>query len=227
MQVGDVLAIKGAKLTEFRENRSVSSALLTYLDRNPVPNDAYERPEPINADSPTKRALTMKTGEPLPFAEVKTLLQQIRSYDSEMLPAPSQDSRWTVGPTDLRFTVRAKIQPFNDDIFKQGVPFFGPDANQKMRFTVTLEDASGAYLRGVTLWSEAAREVTQLDVETAVGMWEACETPEGRKAFLTALNANLGNSFDFNCSVKAGDDGSQKGTRINANNAELVGAQDS
>ena len=79
----------------------------------------------------------------------------------------------------------------------------------------------------MTLWSEAAREVAQLDVETAVGMWEACETPEGRKAFLTALNTNLGNSFDFNCSVKAVADGSQKGTRINANNAELVGSQDS
>ena len=80
-------------------------------------------------------------------------------------------------------------------------------------------------LSNVTFWNDAAREITHLDAETVSGLWEGCESSEGRDTFLAALNAHTDKTYTFNCGLKlwrpAGA-GSSVVAQVNVNDAEIV-----
>ena len=140
----------------------------------------------------------------------------------EMTAAASSDARWILTAGELRCTVRAQVALLTEEIFEHSSPFYGPEGNQRMRLVATLDDGAGNYLRNVTLWHDACREVTHLDVETAMALGEACERPDGKEKFLEAVNLNAGTKYDFNCSLKTWSDASRTLVRVNANNAELL-----
>ena len=92
-----------------------------------------------------------------------------------------------------------------------------------MRIRGSLE-AGDDVLHNVTLWSDAAREVTHLDAETLSGLWELCDSIDGKTAFLQALNAHIQHTYLFNCSLRVWRRGGNAGyfeAQVNVNDAEL------
>ena len=55
IKLGNVVAVKGCKVEEYRQTRKLSAAHLTYVFVNPPFNGDIVKPEPAQPDSPTKK----------------------------------------------------------------------------------------------------------------------------------------------------------------------------
>jgi len=227
---GDIIALKGAKLDEYKGKRTIVTAYLTVVEVNPTANPDIRTPPEVPQGSPVKKALLMKTGPPVSVGHVRDMMRQMeaRAATQPWLDESTVVSKSTANDEEYRFSIVALVKTFDESIFEGQPPFHGPPGAFRMRLKGSLvegdtEDHTDE-LPNVTFWSDAAREVTHLDGETVSGLWEACETPEGRTAFLTALNAHTSKTYTFNCTLKLwrkGAAGSGAEAQVNVNDAEI------
>ena len=208
----NVVAFKGLKCNEYLGSRCLSSTLLTFIKVSPTYNDELKEPVTVEG-SPTKKAMHMKSESVLSAEQVKELMKNMKTRaDASGL-----------AQTEQRFSFIGKVVPIDESIFLAGTPFYGPDNALRFRFKAKLTDGRNI-LDKVTMWPDAAREVTCLDAETVSDLWEKCDEAEGKEAFLDAMNQHLYHSYVFNCSLKTwkfgGDDNRSVEVQVSVNNAE-------
>ena len=215
MKKDDVVAIKCAKCNEYLGSRALSTTFLTFVEVNPVKNPSM--PSSIDAGSPVKKVMRFKTENAVTTRWVYSMIQRMRDR------ADGKFDDGTDATAEQRFVYIGKVKPFDETIFTGNIPFFGPEDALRLRMSAALFDDEGD-LDNATLWSDAAREVTCMDAETVSGLWEKCDTAEGKEAFLTAINAHIDRKFVFNCSLKVWQISSEeerKVVQLHVNSAQV------
>lgn len=189
LKIGDILAVRQAKMTVWNQIRKLSTGTVTHLRINPTADDGVAPPvRLIHVGSPTKKAAGMRDMEAISIAD---FCKQRESFVSAVRAG-------MMLPKSVRFEAmsQAKYLEYDYVLFEKGFPFYGVDANPSMKFPAVLKDASGQ-LYNVTLWDDSCKKLFEMDGATCHGLWEACTTPEGKEALLEKLNKNASQKFKF------------------------------
>ena len=200
---GDVVAIRGAKISAYNGVRKISSAFSTHIAVNPTLPDELKVEIPQDGE-PLRKAMRMTTSMPMTLADIKSSMEQIAS-DAQQCVADGN----TKGPADIPIYTTAFVKEFTDEIFDDEPPYCEMNGAIRLKVKATLCD-DGTEIP-VTLWSEPCREIFQTDAGTLQGLWEECESQEGKTALIDALNANLTKKYTFQGVIKAWMHGKGKG----------------
>ncbi|MDA8582734.1 hypothetical protein N9L68_00845 [bacterium] len=210
----DLVAVKGAKVSEWIGKRQLTTGYLTVVEVNPNDNPAITPPELGEGSRPLKRAMAMRADRRIAVQEVHRLIGQMRQ--------DAEKEGEVVQP--LSFSVVAKMHRFAEKVFDGDMPVLGDDANLRLRVKASLWDEAHA-LEGVTFWQGALRDIWQTGADTVVGMWEACAEAEGRTAMLRLLNNNEGTMILMHGAMKPwvyGRDAERISVQVSINHAELL-----
>ncbi len=219
VQKGDLVAVRGAKVSEYQGARSLSTSYLSFIEVRPTglaPGMMGTKPED---GSPLRKAMRMTAAAPLSLADLSIRMQRL-SYD--VLNPGTGDLQ--KAPTQVNFHTSAHVKPFEADIFDKDPPYY--EANGVLRLKVKGTLLNNGTEVPVTFWPDAARELFKTDAGTLQGLWEQCESEEGRQRLLDTLNAHVAKLYMMQGAMKPwthGKDGGKVSIQVNINNAEAAG----
>ena len=189
VKVGDVVAVRQAKLTTWNQVRKLSTGIVTHLIINPTAEDEVLSPVKLeDPTSPTKKAAGMKEMTEVTLAEVAqqrdALLRKVREEGA------SPKLQVFHGVT------HASYIEYDDSIFETGYPFYGTDENPLMKIPAVLQDSHSHRFR-VTLWNDACNKLFEVDASSCVDLWGHCESASGKQQLLERFNRHTGKTFKF------------------------------
>ena len=189
IKVGDVMAVRQAKMSSWNQIRKLSTGVSTHIVVNPAAASNIDAPvKPRDASTPTKKAAGTK--------DIKIMtLQDIRVQRDALLRAVRVEGQ---DPKTVRVeaATKAKFVSYDNGLFETGFPFYGSDEQPMMKFPVVLQDETGQLSR-VTLWHDACQKLFQTDAPTCLNLWQACDSDEGKEEMLEKLNAQIDTTFQF------------------------------
>ena len=205
IKAGDVVAIKGAKVTEYNGDRVITTTFLTILQINPGPNLTLTMPARLEEGTPTKRAMRVKSSELISSRTVKDHINNMKDDLSRLPSEPIAAKRYK-----MCFSIKASFAPFTHTVF-EGSPFYGPDANPQMRLQTTLMDSDGV-LRNVVFWTPVIETITETSIDALAEAWSKCDATEEQTKFMEMLNSTSARQFVFSCSLRPWRSTSSEGT---------------
>ena len=116
---GDIVAMKGAKLDEYKGKRTIVTAYLTVVEINPTSNSSLRAPPELPSGSVVKKALQMKAGPPVSIGHVQDTMRQMEAR------ANSEPSQTSSGDEEYRFSLVANVKEFDEAVFAAGAPYHG------------------------------------------------------------------------------------------------------
>ena len=205
IKAGAVVAIKGAKVTEYNGDRVISTTFLTVLDINPGPNLTLTTPATLEEGTSTKRAMRVKSSE---LISSRTVKDHINNMKDDLSRLPSEQI--AAKRYKMCFSIKASFAPFTHTVF-EGSPFYGPAANPQMRLQTTLMDSDGV-LRNVVFWAPVIETITETSIDALAEAWSRCEATEEQTKFMEMLNSTSARQFVFSCSLRPWRSTSSEGT---------------
>ena len=185
---GNVLALAGVRVREYRSQRSLQTSLLTLIEVNPVHREGLPAVEEHDEDTLRKKAMRLSYRNTMSVAEVMRL--------SEGLLTAAQQSCST---SDQEFVIVGFLGKLTAAFFDDDAPIVGDDAKEKICWHTSLADASGTLDR---VWDRAAFDLFGL---TATGLRERWDKgnddPTETGSILKDLNANLESQFECACNM--------------------------
>ncbi len=186
---GNVLALAGVRVREYRSQRSLQTSLLTLVEVNPVHREGLPAVEEHDEDSPRKKAMRLSNRNTMSVAEVMRL--------SERVLTAAQQSCST---SDQEFVIVGFLGKLTAAFFDDDAPIVGDDAKEKICWRTSLADASGTV--DVRVWGRAAFDLFGL---TATGLRERWDKgnddPAETESILKDMNANLESQFECACNM--------------------------
>ena len=140
---GNVLALAGVRVQEYRSQRSLQTSLLTLIEVDPAPREGLAAVEEPDEETPRKNAMRLSSRNTMSAAEVVRL--------SEGLLTAAQQSRST---SEQEFVIVGYLGKFTAAFFDNDAPIVGDDAKEKICWRTSLADASGTL--DVRVWDRAA-----------------------------------------------------------------------
>ena len=186
---GNVLALAGVRVQEYRSQRSLQTSLLTLIEVDPAPREGLLAVEEPDEETPRKKAMRLCSRTTMSAAEVMRF--------SEGLLTAAQQTRST---SEQEFAIIGHLGKFTAAFFEDDAPIVGDGAKEKICWRTILADASGTL--EVKAWDRAAFELFGL---TAPGLREKREKgndePDETENILSELNAKLDFQFECACNM--------------------------
>ena len=193
LQAGTTIAVRGARISEWNQVRSLSTGYLTRIEVDPIKGPCMFNLPSFDAASPSKKAAGLKTMAVVYSGEVTRMKSSLANN-----AGISSDGSLSK-PTDV--CIIAKLHKYDNDVFTRPI-FYGTDENPLVKLPAVLYDDSGT-LRDVTMWDMPCRLIFQFVGATLHGMWEVCvEGDEEKETFLDLLNEHAQKDIRFYLSLK-------------------------
>ena len=210
LEVGDVLAISGVRVEEYRSQRMLGLGLLPVIQRNPVLKNG-DRVVWIEDDGPVRKAMRTSQRTPIPISEAVALslriLEESGGVDVSGLPQRHECS--LVGRFDALGEAFFDLDP---PIVKEDI----------LLLPRVLCDDSGGKI-SVKLWRRACTELFGMDAKAMREVWEKGHLQEEERAgILQKLNASLGRRVSCMCSIEAVKLGRQQLSQVSVNALDFL-----
>ena len=164
------------------------------IEVNPGQNQRVPKLDlPTDTGSPRRKAMKCTLPIAINIEYLHKVKQQVLHPKKDIMPLEKAMDVMKL------FVLKGKVQTFTEKIFDNDAPFYQNEHKTDFKLWVTLIDSTGQM--GATMF-RAARAFTLSDVETMMGLWESCDTKEGREVFLEKLNAHAEEEMSYVCSAK-------------------------
>ena len=164
---GDRVAFSGLRLKEWRGQRTLETALLTTMQKNPEPCDAFPVIDVIETGAPPRKLLRHAPQELLTVAEASHHLQG-------MLRAARDGSL----PQRRDVCIQCKIAPATASFFKHDAPLVGSEGKEQMCWKSSLVDVTGAL--DVKVWDKPCQDIFEVNAGGLRALWERGGRQRGR-----------------------------------------------
>ena len=211
--VGDLVALKGARINEYNGKRTLSTGFMTHVSVNPQHiADIDEIPELDEIiKQPRQKAIKLTLPDPITVLNAKEIISRMLT---EAQTEPS------VQPNN--FTLEGTFAPLTDSFFVDDAPLVGGEENFKICLKTKIADPTGDLL--VKVWTKAASVMLNVSVESLKKAWEdGNSVPSDQKEILKNLNQNTKHAFQLSCTAKAWIGTKQCSIDVNVNDAEQMG----
>ena len=178
--VGDLVAVKGAVIKEWKGRRSVQTGYLTHVCTNPT--DAEHDIPSVDEirDHPKAKAIRLSPKNPVALNALHTMISKMQEDEKNGKPSPS----W-----DVQFY--AETTPLDESFFENGTPTIGEHPHQTYLWKTELKDSMAT--ESVKIWNKAGLQLFGMSARNLQDEWEAGLQHETRReAILQKLNKNLG-----------------------------------
>ena len=210
LHVGDVVAMSGVRVSEWRNERSLETTFLTIVEVNPKErDDIFDVPQ-INNEQRKRKALCLTQQNVLRVADVKGLMAEL------LEKAPTNDQK--------EFMIVGHLSVLTHEFFEQDAPIVSGARQEKMCWTTAVEDSTGCL--PVKVWGRACFELFHVTASKLRELWEeGNEHEERRDDILSSLNGELHHEVRATCSARVWSHGSRMEkhvVQVNVNAAETV-----
>ena len=212
ISVGDVVALSGIRIKEWRSERTLQTVFLTVVEVNPVPRLGLPSVAEINVDQPKTKALRMTPRSLVSVLEVQNL--------SHLMLQRAEDGG-DITPQDV--FLLGSFHKFNDDFFVADPPIVGDSPKEKICWNTRFTDVSGSL--DVKVWDRACFELFGVAASKLREMWESgVEDEDARVEVLEKLNRHLDKMWRASCTLNIWSFGTkhrQHRVQINVNFVEM------
>jgi len=213
LMVGDVVALCGARVHAWKEQRFIQSSYLTVVEINPSARADVSFDISINETGPKCKAIKMS-------APILMTASQVLRMQTELVRA----SELTQPRTTREFSVRGFIGELTIDFFDGDAPVTETSKEEIIRWITKLTDATGVLK--VVVWGRAGIELFNASASRVRAMWEdGVENPAKRRQIIDGLNTKLRCEFLALCSMEVrvyGKRGLQHDAQISINAVEVI-----
>ena len=191
IEEGDVLAISGVRVEEYRDQMTLGLSLLPAIQRNPVLKNE-DRVTLIEEDGPVRKALRTIKRAPIPIGEALELAERML-----------EDVKGDEGQTLQRqheCALEGKLSVLGADFFDVDPPIV---KEELLLLPSVLSDESGQIQ--VKVWNRPCVELFGMDAKGMRGLWEKgyAATKEEQEGLLEDLNVNMDRRVSCMCSIQA------------------------
>ena len=208
IEEGDVLAISGVRVEEYREQMTLGLSLLPAIQRNPVLKNE-DRVTLIEEDGPARKALRTIHRDPIPIGEALEVAER-------MLEGVKGDG----GQTARReCALEGKLRVLDDSFFVSDPPIV---KEEWMLLPSVLSDDSGEI--EVKIWNRPCMELFGMDAKEMRGVWERGyeATKEVQEGILQELNVNMDRPVSCMCTIEALTLGRKPVCQVSVNALDIV-----
>ena len=180
LKKGDIVALCGARVHAWKEQRSIQSSFLTVVQINP-PARADE-PFDISVNETGSKCKAIKISAP----SAKTV-NQVLQMQAELVRASEQNQP----KTTREFSVRGFVGELTPDFFDGDAPVTDTKKEKEIiRWLTNLTDATGNIK--VVVWDRAGTDLFDASASGVRAMWEdGVENKEKREQIIDGLNKKL------------------------------------
>ena len=206
----DFFAFHGMKVTSWQTERKLTTNFLSYVARNPPDLRKRHAQDLPDASSPKKKAMKLEKKNILSLEDVFVAERNLQYTATTEL-----EKSGLLQPQKQHVQFQAQYKRFDEEVFLKETPFYEKSKRMIPRFQAVLTDGTSEL--PVTLWGGATEGLFQCDKETLWSKWSNCEADEGQQEFLNTLNANIGKSFLFSCTLQTWGHGKPVVVDVNCN----------
>jgi hypothetical protein len=214
LKIGDVVALGGARITAWKEQRSIQSSYLTVIEVNPSARDDVSFDVSICEEGPKSKAI--KLSYPPPMTASQVLLMQ-----AELVRASETQNQLQ---TTREFSVRGYIGGLTQKFFVDDSPVTETSKKEIIRWITKLTDATGDIK--VVVWDKAGTELFDASASKLQKMWEdGVEHPDKQEQIIVDLNKKLKGEILAVCSMEVrvfGKKDPQHDAQISINAVEVI-----
>lgn len=210
------LAIKGATLSEYNGQRTVTTKLLSCVVVNPTDAIVSVPPPPTkDAASPTKRCLPMIAQETI---SVRSLQEEmacmIRDFMKYKENSDQPESKRP--PMEKRCSINVTLDPVDETIFQRNM-IINTSPPTFMMLTSACDDTGS--LQSVKIWTTAVCVFANCTPTQFLARWKKMEDVDERKQLVEELNTAFQHSWTCSAQIALWDkhDGTVVG-QVNINN---------
>ena len=209
---GDVIAVKGARVVEWKHKRTLQTGFLTYLEVNP--RSIAELPDISTLEDlqgqPRQKAIKLSLPNPISMLQTQESMKRMLQDVSAQLE---------VSPMDC--TLEGKFRPLTDAFFEDDPPFVGDVEAPKVCLAGHVFDGTAEL--PVKIWTQAAALLLDVSVETLQESWNTGNAePAKQTKLLEKLNKNMQHTFKMSCTAKVWKATKQSIVDLNVNELEKV-----
>ena len=176
LQVGDLVAMAGAHISEWRGERSLETNFLTIVDVNPRHHgDLFGAPD-IDGLQWKRKAMRLTSHNVLRIAEVKTQM------DALLAAAPTEEQK--------EFMLVGRLVALSEDFFELDPPIVGGDRQGEMCWQTFADDPTGRI--AVKVWDKVCVDLFHATAVQLRELWEEGNAHVGRRNdILDSLSSEL------------------------------------
>ena len=175
--VGDVVAVKGARVVEWKMTRTLQTGFMTIVEVNPVPRQGLQKMQPVEAMSPEprKKAIRMTCQTPFSIADAKKLMEQML-----------QDAETNADVPTKEVVLRGTFAAFTESFFVDDAPITD-STRASIRLRTVLRNAHQEL--SVVLWGRAATAILNMSSDELLPLWETGNEDASKQGeLLTSLS---------------------------------------
>ena len=144
--INDVVAFAGLRMQEWKGVRTLQTAYLTVIERNPGAGEHIpEIPKSLESE-PKRKVMRMKPSNQLRVSDVLQLTDSMLRDAENELATPTRE-----------FSLSGTLSELNATFFEQDVPILQVGEHEKMCWRTTLTDATGTI--EVKIWDRACYQI--------------------------------------------------------------------
>ena len=186
---GNVLALAGMRVQEYRGQRLLHTSFLTLIEVDPAPREGLPAVEKPDDGTPRRKAMRLCSRTTMSAADATSL--------GEGLLTAVRQARST---SEQEIAIVGYLGKITATFFDDDAPTVGDDAKEKICWRTTLADASDTL--EVKVWDGAAFELFGLTASGLREKWEkGNEEPAEKDNILKELNAKLDSQFECACNL--------------------------
>ena len=190
VKVGDVVAVKGARLTVWKIYRGVSTGYMTCIEICPPEREGLVWPSCDDINEPKKKAIKLNLPAPITIHNANVNMRNLVS-----------DFENGKGQPTLDFTVHGTIAPLTPEFFVLDAPFYEKGDEEKYLYKTVITDTTGQL--HVKIWDKAGMHLFGVKEPRLRALWEEGLVDEDKQEdILDLLNATLTKKYIFCCSGK-------------------------
>jgi hypothetical protein len=213
VNIGDVVALGGVRLSTYREQRMLQTSFLTVIEINPSTRHDEAFTIECSENEPKRKAIKMS------FPATKTVNQV-----QQLVATTLENLQTGLSPPVLEFTLVGHLKKMTSSFFAADVPIVEAASKELMCWQATFSDSTGCLQ--VKVWDKACNHLFLVTAYGLRNLWEkGIDDPDQQNEVLKQLNNHLENKVTCFCSVvgrKYGKNDSLFNVQININNLEVT-----
>ena len=180
LKPGDVVALGGARVHAWKEQRSIQTSFLTVVEINPPARDDEPFDIDVSDTGPKRKALKINAPSPLTASQVLLMQTELVRASENSQPKTTRD-----------FSVRGFLGELTLDFFDGDAPVTDTKKEKEIiRWFTNLTDATGNIK--VVVWDRAGSDLFDASATGLRSLWEdGVENKEKREQIIDGLNKKI------------------------------------